>query len=180
MFVPNQERSFIDGTQSSPWRRRGSIYGHSSQGRDGNRPIFRRAEFFYPEFEIVNKCAYFDYQRDRVFARTQRLPSRLSRQRAPRTKRRRSLATAISQSPKRCTACGSREIIREKTFVRRMIDLKYYKTRIGVKKWQPRYMLGKYRCRKCHEAFTYPKVTIAATSWAMYGHGPMCWCVYHS
>jgi hypothetical protein len=36
---------------------------------DGNRPIFRKAEFSCPEFEVVNQCAYFDYQRDRVFAR---------------------------------------------------------------------------------------------------------------
>ena len=41
---------------------------------EGNRPIFRKAEFFCPEFEVVNKCAYFDYQRDRVFARTRRVP----------------------------------------------------------------------------------------------------------
>jgi len=147
---------------------------------DGNRPIFRKAEFVYPEFELVNKCAYFDYQRDRVFARTRQLPSRLSRRQVPITKRRRSLATTISQSAKQCAACGSRKIIGEKTFVRWMIDLKYYKTRIGVKKWQPRYVLGKYRCRKCQEVFTYPNVPIAATSPAIYGYGLMCWCVYHN
>jgi hypothetical protein len=147
---------------------------------DGNRPIFRKAEFLYPEFETVNKCAYFDYQRDRVFVRTRRLPRRLSWQRRPMTKRRRSLATIISQSAKRCTACGSREIIREKTFVRWMIDLKYYKIRIGVKKWQPRYVLGKYSCRKCLEVFTYPKVPFAAIGRAIYGYGLMCWCIYHN
>ena len=29
----------------------------------GNRPIFGRAEFSCPEFDVVNKCASFDYQR---------------------------------------------------------------------------------------------------------------------
>ena len=40
---------------------------------EGNRPVFKKAEFAFPEFDFVNKCAYFDYQRDRVFARTKRL-----------------------------------------------------------------------------------------------------------
>jgi hypothetical protein len=80
---------------------------------DGNRPIFRNAEFVYPEFEIVNKCAWFDYQRDRVFARTRRLSRRLSRPRVPITRRQRSLATTISQYAKECAACTSRRIIRE-------------------------------------------------------------------
>jgi Transposase IS66 family/RNase_H superfamily len=147
---------------------------------DGNRPIFRKAEFFCPEFEIVNKCAYFDYQRDRVVARTRRVPRRLSRHRAPRTKRQLSLATTVSENAKRCTACGSRQIIRERTFVRWVIDLKYYKTRIGVKEWQPRYVFGKYRCRKCREIFTCPNVPIVATSRAIYGHGLTSWCVYQN
>ena len=43
---------------------------------EGNRPVFQKPEFVYPEFELVNKCAYFDYQRDRVFARTGRRPHR--------------------------------------------------------------------------------------------------------
>jgi hypothetical protein len=40
---------------------------------EGKRPLFRKAEFACPEFEAVNKCAYFDYQRDPVFARTRRV-----------------------------------------------------------------------------------------------------------
>jgi hypothetical protein len=61
-----------------------------------------------------------------------------------------------------------------------VIDLKYYKTMIGVKKWQPRYVFVKYRCRKCHEIFTCPNAPIVATSRGRYGHGLMCWCVYHN
>ena len=147
---------------------------------EGNRPIFRKAEFSYPEFEFVNKCAYFDYQRDRVFARTRRAPRSLSVRCAPKTKRRLSLATTVAETRKRCITCGSRNIVCEKRFVRWVIDLKYYKTKIGVKKWQPRYVFLKYRCRKCQEIFTCPNVPIVAGSGAIYGHGLMCWCVYHN
>jgi Transposase IS66 family/RNase_H superfamily len=147
---------------------------------EGNRPIFRKAEFSCPEFEVVNKCAYFDYQRDRVFARTRRAPRSLSVRCTPKTKRRLSLATTVAETRKRCTACGSRNIICEKRFIRWVIDLKYYKTGIGVKKCQPRYVFLKYRCRKCHEIFTCPSVSIVADSRAIFGHGLMCWCVYHN
>jgi predicted RecB family nuclease len=147
---------------------------------EGNRPIFGKAVFSCPEFEVVNKCAYFDYQRDRVFARTRRVPKSLNVRCMPRTKRRLSLATTVAEPCKRCSACGSRNIVCEKRLVRWLIDLKYYKTRIGVKKWQPRYVVWKYRCRKCCGTFTYPNVPIVADSRGIYGHGLMCWCVYHN
>jgi predicted RecB family nuclease len=147
---------------------------------EGNRPIFRKAEFLCREFELVNKCAYFDYQRDRVFARSQRLPRKSRSQLAKRTKRRISLATDISEVPNKCPACGSKNIGCEKRFVRWLIDLKYYKTRIGVKKWQPRYLVSRYRCRKCHEQFISPSVPFDVASRTIYDHGLMCWCVYHN
>ena len=34
--------------------------------------MFKKAEFVLPEFEKVNRCAYFDYQREKVYARTKR------------------------------------------------------------------------------------------------------------
>ena len=39
---------------------------------ESKRPLFRRPEFVFEEFEFVNKCAYFDYQRDKVYVRTAR------------------------------------------------------------------------------------------------------------
>lgn len=37
---------------------------------DSSRPEWCRSEFTIPDFEIINKCAYFDYQRDKIFVRT--------------------------------------------------------------------------------------------------------------
>ena len=33
---------------------------------------FGRNEFFFPELALINKCAYFDYQRERIYVRTSR------------------------------------------------------------------------------------------------------------
>jgi len=147
---------------------------------EGNRPVFRKAEFACPEFDLVNKCAYFDYQRDRVFARTRQRPKKVRSQRAPNTVRRASLTTVVSETRNKCAACGSRKIACERTIQRWLIDLKYYKTGIGVKKWQPRYLIRQYRCRACGDTSLSPNVLFDANSRSLYGHGLICWCVYHN
>src|SRR5262249_31923316 len=96
------------------------------------------------------------------------------------TKRRLSLATNVWEIPCACPACGSKTLRREKQVVRWQIDLKFYKTQIGVKKWQPRYIVSDYRCPKCGVKFTLPTTPFVASSRVLYGHGLMCWCVYQS
>ena len=147
---------------------------------EGNRPVFGKAEFACPEFELVNKCAYFDYQRDRVFARTRHRPKNANPKRVPKTQRRASLSTEISAPRQSCVICGSRRITREGTIRRWLIDLKYYRTGIGVKRWQPRYLIRHYRCQACGETFTSPDVFLGSKGRGSYGHGLASWCVYHN
>jgi len=66
----------------------------------------------------------------------------------------------------------------ERRFTRWLIDLKYYKTKIGVKKWQPRYLICTYRCQKCDTVFTHPNLPIITST--RFGYGLMAWCVYHN
>jgi predicted RecB family nuclease len=148
---------------------------------EGNRPTFRKAEFAYPEFELVNKCAYFDYQRDHVVARTEKRPLRPAKpKRARKTERRASLSTEVSAPLHKCPTCGSRALSCEQTLRRWLIDLKYYKTGIGVKKWQPRYLIRQYRCYKCGGTFKSPDVFLDQEGRSLYGHGLVCWCVYQN
>ena len=151
------------------------------KAEEGNRPIFKKAEFLCPEFEFVNRCAYFDYQRNRVFARPQQHRPKVFRLLRPKnTERRVSLTTDISDTPNRCPACGSKQLLCERKVVKWKIDLKFYKTGIGVKRWQPRYLVSRNRCRKCHQLFTHPNVPFDEISRSIYGHGLMCWCIYHN
>ena len=107
--------------------------------------------------------------------------SRSSRsRRAKNTERRISFATEISELPVRCPACGSKKLRCKSKFLRWQIDLKYYKTGIGVKKWQARYLVSRHRCLRCDEVFTLPNTPFVAGSRTVYGHCLMCWCVYQS
>src|SRR5262249_39275491 len=54
-----------------------------ASGEEVKAPSTRRtwckAEFFIPEFAEINDCAYFDYQRDKVYVRTSRTLARAAR-----------------------------------------------------------------------------------------------------
>jgi hypothetical protein len=147
---------------------------------EGKRPAFRKAVFLVPAFDVVNKCAYFDYQRNLVSARSRPAPTRKDSKSTDYTKRRISQATLVAQPLESCPSCGSKRLTCDRRFVRWQIDLKYYKTQIGVKKWQPRYLVSKLQCLKCGQRFTSPNVPSFTIGRAVYGHGLMCWCVYHN
>jgi hypothetical protein len=46
---------------------------------EGNRPKFKKAEFMLPEFARINRCAYFDYQSEKVYASVKRKVANTSR-----------------------------------------------------------------------------------------------------
>jgi len=148
---------------------------------EGNRPTFKTAEFALPEFDFANRCAYFDYQRERVYARASNKPrARRQRKHVSRTSRRWSQGSDVVVRCDECPQCGSKRLNPEKEIRRRLIDLRYFKTGIGVKRWQPHYAIWRYRCRCCGERVVSPAVRFNAQRRTIYGHGLICWCVYHN
>jgi predicted RecB family nuclease len=85
--------------------------------------IFRNQGFAIKEFERINKCAYFDYQRDRVSARS---GNRVQRNRKG-TKRRPwklRLNKTVHVILKKCPSCRSRQVSARRGIARTIIDLK--------------------------------------------------------
>lgn len=146
---------------------------------EGNRPVFKKADFLLPEFDTINRCAYFDYQRDRVYARSEKRVAKPRRQ-IPHTVRRASQDTSVVMECQQCSQCGGKRLSIQKTVRRRLLDLKFFKTGIGVKRWQPWYTIHEYRCRNCGAANTPAGAAAYADSRGIYGHNLMCWCVYHN
>jgi transposase-like protein len=113
---------------------------------------FKRNEFVFPELEAINKAAYWDYQRERVYVKsrykTKCRPARKAKRRVlPRPN------TSIEcLRPSRCPSCNSRLIYRhggKRSAI--LIDLKFM--RYGVKRWITRYVTQRYRCRACLRTF---------------------------
>src|SRR5262249_23498345 len=55
----------------------------------------------------------------------------------------------------------------------------FYKSGIGVKRWQPNYEIRRYRCRSC-KAHSTASGVINLKRKGRYGHNLMCWVVYHN
>src|ERR1019366_3368459 len=119
----------------------------------------------------INKCAYSDYQREKVYLRTS--PAiRKSLMRKERASRLRPKANkrVECEKPSHCPECGSAKvtITRSKRTYKYVYDLKF--SRSGVKKWTVRYSSLRYCCLKCEKTFHADEYR------ANYVYGPKLWC----
>jgi hypothetical protein len=115
---------------------------------------FGKTQFFCPELAYINKCAYSNYQRDKVYLRTN--PGvRKSLWRKQRAARKRLKENEVVEcgGPQTCPQCGSDQVRTNGTWHARMRvwDLKF--TRSGVKRWVACYRSLRYACSACKKTF---------------------------
>ena len=134
---------------------------------------FGSIEFAVPELDVVNRCAYFDYQGEKVYVRTNPELRRINRARRVR-KRRLRPNKVLEISSKKCPLCRSKKISKRRAIKRQVIDLRFGKG--SVKKWITWYRSWRYACGKCSHIFIPPAVPDSKTK---YGHGLASWCVYN-
>ncbi len=149
----------------------------ASEIRVDSHGRFGKVDFAIPEMGFINKCARFNYQRDKVLLRTDpavRASIRLRHSKA-RPIRRANLEIQCD-SPARCPYCGATQIrsLRGRSYSKLVNDLKF--TRTGVKRWVIKYSSERTLCLKCGKTFysdTYPtdqKTGRTLASWAVYQH----------
>jgi DNA-directed RNA polymerase subunit RPC12/RpoP len=132
--------------------------------------LFRAREYVSADLEKIAKCAYFDYQRDKVFVRTHpQIKTAIKKRRAASIR----INTVSALEVERCPACGSKKIGQRKQMSHVKIDLKFFKG--GVKKWVNRIVSWRYRCSRCKHEFSSEE---RAPNPQRYGHGLVSWCVY--
>jgi len=110
-------------------------------------------DFVFPELDQINKCAYWDYQRDRIYIRSNPRLRRVAR-RNQRKKRRHTLPVNVTLSPSRpwtCPECNSRKIRMNGRHSKLLYDLRF--TAGGVKRWVSKYVIDHYKCRSCGMPF---------------------------
>jgi predicted RecB family nuclease len=92
------------------------------------RRTWCRATFLIPAFAEINDCAYFDYQREKVYVRTSPTLARAARRRARKKQARKYRANRrVELTAEECPHCGSKEILPRDGRVRRrqLYDLKF-------------------------------------------------------
>jgi transposase-like protein len=117
---------------------------------------FGRNAFAIPELERINRAAYWDYQRERVYVKSQ-IGSKRGRPRRPMLQGAMTPnATIEYPPPSSCPTCKSKIVHghgkrRNKT----VIDLRFM--RYGMKRWITRYIAHRYRCPLCRSTFYPPE-----------------------
>jgi predicted RecB family nuclease len=111
---------------------------------------FGHIAFALPEMETINKAAYWDYQRERVYVRS----GKKIRAAVPATTRHakpKQNATIGYLAASDCPTCKSKKIYSHGTSSKTVIDLRFMK--YGIKRWVVRYMIHRQRCQSCGTIF---------------------------
>jgi predicted RecB family nuclease len=149
---------------------------------DNNRN-FGLIDFVHPDFTVVNKCGYFDYQRQRVFVRSSRVLRKNLGRRVKNQRPNFRPTKVVSIIERKCPACASDEIVAwvkgsvagcPIPRVRRAYDLALGSA--GIKRQVIECHSSVHQCLKCRDMFI-PEQYVGLDkhyhglkSWVMYQH----------
>ena len=112
---------------------------------------FKRNKFFFPELDAINKAAYWDYQREKIYVKSNQ---RLRRVLKATSRHKKSLPTnkhVQCSRPTECPLCGSKHVHKYDRATKIVHDLKF--TPAGVKRWIVHYHSHRYMCPDCGRVF---------------------------
>lgn len=135
-------------------------------------PHFGPTNFVLDDFRAINKLAYFDYQRDKVYTRTGQPPRKRAEEKRCRSPRPNKVVT---HKAAKCPICHNRKINLVSKTAHKVIDLKF--TRSGVKRWNTHYSAWRYSCTRCGHKFV-PAAFREHRNLPKYGRGLVSWCIY--
>jgi len=119
----------------------------------GFQRTFGKLDSALPEFEHINNAAYWDYQRSKVYARSDKTIRRIVQgPHRPNNNVSVEREIAISDLPERCLRCGATRFWTHRGGSHIVYDLKF--TRSGIKRWTVRYRYSMYRCSTCRMEMT--------------------------
>lgn len=138
-----------------------------------------RNPFYSPDLEFVNKCAYFDYQRERVYVRTSEGVSKSLKRKSKALQRQHKVNQKICcDRPAACPYCKQTRIHRHgpRSSFKTVYDLRLVKG--GIKRWIIKYESTRYICSHCRRTFHSP--AYLALDGSHFGHTLRAWCIYNN
>ena len=111
-----------------------------------------RVQFQRPEFEVINRAAYWDYQREKVLVRSsEHLKKVLCKARKSRQHELPVNKTILWPAPASCNKCGSTNMHKYQRYSKTVLDVKFCTA--GIKRWVIQYVFWRYRCKECWIVF---------------------------
>src|SRR5260370_22082729 len=111
---------------------------------------FRKNDFALPDLEYINGAAYWNYQRSKIYVKSNRRLKHLARSAVTGSSVQLPLNKIVedrSPLPPKCPRCGSKDIRRYGWLSNKVWDLKFGPTRI--KRWIVKYRYPRLCCRDC-------------------------------
>jgi predicted RecB family nuclease len=142
-----------------------------------------KIDFYHPDYQFINSCAHFDYQRRRVYVRTSKIIKKTRRKPGTRRNRQLRVSQRIQIIARKCPECGGAEITRlargkrgcgHYTRHKKLFDLVF--TPGGIKRRVVECRAAVHECCTCGKCFIPERYKRAAKhfhglmSWAMYEH----------
>ena len=128
---------------------------HVETMKHDNPYHFGRNEFALPEFDAINKAAYWDYQRDKIYIRSSPRLQLVARKGAKARPKALPVNKVIRcQPPVCCPRCQATHIRRHRRYSKIVYDVKFDRT--GVKRWIVQYCFERYSCHDCEAIFAPP------------------------
>jgi hypothetical protein len=135
--------------------------------------MFAPKDYALDDLRHINKCGYFDYQREKVFVKTHKHFRTISDSRRKGKRCNLRPNKIIDLVPKKCPTCMAKNL--QPATCRRRYSLNLRFTRAGVKRAVTCIRCWSYKCPGCGG-------TVAArpkfSTQQIYGHDLMSWCVY--
>ena len=136
----------------------------------------KRNTFFFPELDTINKAAYWDYQREKIYLKSNRQVKLAVKRKPYPTSSLQLNKKGQAQPPVSCSKCNSTKISRYDSCQRTIVDLKF--TSSGVKRWIVQYKCYRWECKNCGSVFLPKQKTW--TKLSKLGFGVMAYAVYQN
>ena len=136
---------------------------------------FKRNTFSFPELDVINKAAYWDYQRERVYVKSN-VGLKVTSARSLRIRKVSSPNKTIDcPGPRSCPKCSSKNFFGHGKKSKIVTDLKFM--RHGIKRWIVLYRFHRYKCRDCGATFLPEK---RGWSQSKFGSSILAYSVYQN
>lgn len=150
-----------------------AFVGEIEQDQETNRRWGKKATPL-EEYNDIIRCAYFDYQRDKIYVRTNR-SMRSIHNREKRRKRKPSyrINKRIEFKSHKCPYCKSKNVFRDtyNYHAKHSFDLHFFAG--GIKRWVTRYRAAFHKCLDCEKHF----VPRRYKKREPFGHNLMAWAM---
>lgn len=139
--------------------------------------IFRQNEFCFQELYKINRCSYFDYQREKVYLRA----NPVAKKRLARMHKKYQMTLNVNKEIPfghlmKCPHCSSKKLLKYGSTSRTVYDLKIITG--GIKRWVVRYKATRFLCKNCRKASS--STAYRKLSNEMYGHTLTAWAIYQN